>query len=87
MADSKPLQFTTHAQDAILERKLDMAWIERTARRPEWARPDPQWRDVERRFRAIPEFGGRVLRVACRETDNAIWIVTVFFDRNARKPQ
>ena len=85
MPDLKPLQFTNHAQDAILERELDPSWIERTVRDPEWSNPDPKRPGVERRFRAIPEFGGRVLRVACLETNDEIRIVTVFFDRDARK--
>jgi hypothetical protein len=38
------------------------------------------------RYRAIPEHGGRVLRVACIETASDIRILTVFFDRDARKP-
>jgi len=41
---------------------------------------------VERRFRVIPEFGGRILRIACIETADEIRILTVFFDRDARKP-
>ena len=87
MADRKPLQFTKHAQDAIFERELDLSWIERTARNPEWTEPDPNRPGVERRFCIIPEFGSRILRVACLETDDEIRIVTVFFDRDARKRQ
>ena len=86
MANTKPLRFTTHAQDAILERELEQGWIERTVREPEWSGPDPRRPHVERRFRVIPEFGGRVLRVACIETADEIRVLTVFFDRNARKP-
>jgi hypothetical protein len=86
MPDRKPLQFTRHAQDAIAERELDRDWIERTVRAPEWSRPDPRRAGVERRFRVIPEFGGRILRIACIETADEIRILTVFFDRDARKP-
>jgi hypothetical protein len=86
MPDPKPLRFTRHAQDAIVERELDQRWIESTAREPEWTHPDPRRPGVERRFRAIPEFGGRILRVACVETADEIRILTVFFDRDARKP-
>ena len=57
MPDRKPLRFTRHAQDAILERELDQSWIERTVREPEWRLADPRRPQVERRFRAIPEFG------------------------------
>jgi hypothetical protein len=83
-AGPKPLQFTTHAEDVIRERKLDRGWIEATVRNPEWTRPDPYRPGVERRFRRIPEFGGRILRAACFETASEIRIITVFFDRDAR---
>ena len=84
MADPKPLRFTRHAEDVILERKLDRSWIERTVRQPDWSHPDPFRPGVERRFRQIPEFGGHILRVACFETATEIRIITVFFDRDAR---
>jgi len=86
MPDRKPLRFTRHASDAIAERKLHSDWIDMTARQPEWSHPDPHHNGVERRFRAIPEFGGRVLRIACIETAHEIRILTVFFDRDARRP-
>lgn len=83
----KPLMLTQHAQDAVEERELDPDWIARAVRRPDWTIPDPRRPGVERRFRAIPEFGGRTLRVACFETPTEIRILTVFFDRNARRPE
>ena len=86
MPDRKPLRFTKHAEDAIVERELDQSWIERTVREPEWAVPDPRRPQVECRFRVIPEFGGRVLRAACVETADEIRVLTVFFDRDARRP-
>src|SRR3982750_1460150 len=68
-----------------LKREIDATWIERTVRELEWSRPDPNRPGVERRFRSIPEYGNRVLRVACRETEHEVRIVTMFFDRDARK--
>lgn len=85
MADPKPLLLTQHARDAFEERELLMEWVERTVREPEWTRPDPRRVGVERRFRSIPEFGNRVLRVVCYETALEIRILTVFFDRTARR--
>lgn len=82
----KKLFLTQHAQDAVDERKIDPAWIERAARAPDWMSPDPRRDGVERRFRAIPEYGSRVLRVVCYETALEIRILTVFFDRDARRP-
>jgi hypothetical protein len=81
------LRYSQHAEDAIVERELDREWIERTVRDPEWTMPDPRHPGVERRFRAIPEYGGRVLRVACYEIAAEIRIVTVFFDRDAKRPR
>lgn len=85
MSESKRLHFTTHAEDVIREWKLDIAWVEATVRQPEWPHPDPFRPDVERRFRRIPEFDNRILRVACFETADEIRIITVFFDRDARE--
>ena len=89
MVARKPLTFTTHANDAIVERQLELTWIERAVWEPAWTEPDPNpdRPDVERRFRAVPEFGGRILRVACLETASEVRILTVFFDRDARGPQ
>jgi len=86
MSEPKPLRFTRHADDVIVERKLDRSWIEMTVRRPDWSSPDPVRAGVERRFREIPDNGGRILRVACSESEEEIRILTVFFDRNARRP-
>ncbi|WP_376738698.1 DUF4258 domain-containing protein [Rhodopseudomonas sp. B29] len=83
----KPLFFTVHARDAVRERELDVTWVERTVWEPTWSQPDPNGKGVERRFRAIPEFGGRILRVACLETADEMRILTVFFDRKAREPR
>jgi len=81
----KPLSYSRHALDVIAERKLDLRWIERTVREPEWFAGDPRRPGVERRFRAVQEYGGRMLRVACYETETEIRIITVFFDRDARR--
>jgi uncharacterized DUF497 family protein len=86
MLNAKPLTITQHARDAIDERELEMDWIEITTRQPSWIHPDPR-PGIERRFRAIPEFGGRILRVACLETTHEIRIISVFFDRRAREPK
>jgi hypothetical protein len=81
----KVIFYTKHAFDSMIERDLDPEWVERTARKPDHVEPDPFRPGVERRFKAIPEFGGRVLRVACLETRAELRIVTVFFDRKARR--
>jgi hypothetical protein len=64
---------------------LGEAVVERASWSPDWTAPDPQ-PGVERRFRATPELGGRVLRVACVEEEDHIRIISVFPDRDARPP-
>jgi hypothetical protein len=51
---------------------------------PERVLPDPNDPSVERRFRAIPESGGRVLRVAVNVTVTPPRVVSVFFDRTQK---
>ena len=85
MPGAKRLIFTAHARLRLRERHLAIHWVEDTAREPEWTEPDPRDPVVERRFRTIAEFGGRILRVACVETNTSIRVISVLFDRNARR--
>lgn len=82
---TKPLIMTEHAQFRVRERRIRLEWIERAVRSPDWAELDPCDALVERRFRTIAEFGGRTLRVACVETEAHIRVITVMFDRSARR--
>ena len=82
----KPVVLTDHAEVVATERSIEFAWIERTALSPEWRETDPSDAEVERRFRLVPERGGRMLRVACVEEDDKIRVVTVFLDRKAKRP-
>ena len=82
---TKQLLLTAHARLRLRDRQIRMDWVERTVRDPEWTAPDPRDVAVERRFRVIEEFDGRILRVACVETTTAIRVISVMFDRNARR--
>ncbi len=77
-------ELTKHAQKALDEREIPMEWLERTFTAPELSLPDPDDARVERRFRRIPEFGGRVLRVAVNTTVEPNSILSVFFDRKMK---
>jgi hypothetical protein len=77
-------ELTKHAQKALDEREIPMEWLERTFAAPELTLPDPDDATVERRFRRIPEFGGRVLRVAVNTTVEPNRVVSVFFDRKMK---
>jgi Domain of unknown function (DUF4258) len=80
----KPLRFTDHAEVRIARRGLQRDWIETAAMEPDWREPEPGDPEVERRFRRIDEAGGRILRVACAETETEIRVIIAMFDRNAK---
>ena len=56
----------------------------RTLAAPELRLPDPDDATVERRYRQIPEHGGRVLRVVVNTTVEPVRVVSVFFDRKMK---
>ncbi len=77
-------ELTKHARRVLAEREIPLEWVERTLSAPESVQPDPQDAAVERRFRRIPEFGGRVLRVAVNVRVEPPRVVSVFFDRKMK---
>lgn len=77
-------ELTKHAQQVLDERGIPVEWMERTLTEPELVLPDPEDASIERRFRRIPEFGGRVLRVALNTTAEPNRVVSVFFDRQMK---
>ena len=77
-------QFSNHALRTLTERQILAEWVERTLGAPDLILPDPNDATVERCFRRIPEFGGRVLRVAVNRTVEPNRVVSVFFDRKMK---
>ncbi|MEI6820192.1 MAG: DUF4258 domain-containing protein [Verrucomicrobiota bacterium] len=77
-------ELTKHARKVLEERGIQVEWLERTLTDPECVLPDPDDPMVERLFRRIPEFGGRVLRVAVNTTVAPNRVVSVFFDRTMK---
>jgi len=77
-------ELTKHAQRVLDERGISVEWMQRTLSAPEWVLPDPEDATVERRFRRMPEFGGRVLRVAVNTAVDPNRVVSVFFDREMK---
>ena len=77
-------ELTKHARKALDEREIPMEWLERTLSAPELMLPDPDDATVERRYRKIPEYGGRVLRVAVNTAVEPNRVVSVFFDRKMK---
>ena len=77
-------ELTKHAQKALEERGIQSAWMDKTLSAPECVLADPEDATVERYFRRIPEFGGRILRVAVNTTVEPKRVVSVFFDRTMK---
>ena len=73
-----------HAEVVLDERQIPLEWMERTLLGPELVLPDPDDSTVERRYRRIPEHGGRVLRVAVNTAVVPQRVVSVFFDRQMK---
>lgn len=78
------VELTKHARKVMDEREIPVEWMERTLSAPELVLPDPDDATVERRFRRIPECGGRVLRVAVNTAVDPNRVVSVFFDRQMK---
>ena len=81
----KQVVLTAHARLRLRERDIDPKLINETVRDPEWTETDPRDSTIERRFRTISQFDNRFLRVACVETESSIRVISVMFDRNARR--
>ena len=77
-------ELTKHAKKVLAEREIPLEWMERTLVEPELRQPDPDDAAVERRFRRIPEFGNRVLRVSINTAVEPNRVVSVFFDRQMK---
>jgi hypothetical protein len=77
-------ELTQHARKVMAERGIALEWMERTLNGPQWELPDPTDPEIRRRFRRIPEFGDRVLRVAVNTTVTPVRVVSVFFDRSQK---
>ena len=82
---NKPIGLTAHAKVRLRDRGIDPKWIREAILEPDWTEVDPKDPAIERRFRAVPEFGGRILRVACSETNSSIRVISAMLDRNARQ--
>jgi hypothetical protein len=75
---------TEHAKKMLAEREIPIEWLERALNEPVLREPDLGDISLERRYRPIPEFDGRVLRVVVNAMDEPIRVVSVFFDRSKR---
>jgi hypothetical protein len=83
--EARTFVLTIHAARAVSERGIELAWIERALTEPDEVRPDPAEAALRHSLKAIPEHGGRVLRVVVNVTVSPRRVVTVFFDRRERR--
>jgi hypothetical protein len=79
------IRLTKHAQEALDVRSIAFAWIEEAVGSPDFVEPDPRQPGCTRSYKAIGEYGGRVLRVVHRPEGDDIVVITVHFDRGARR--
>jgi hypothetical protein len=79
-----PYTLTRHASDSLRERHIALDWLERALWSPDWSETDPVDPSLEHRFKVIPEFGNRVLRVVVNVKASPLTVITAFFDRRLR---
>jgi Domain of unknown function (DUF4258) len=79
------IRLTKHAQEAIGVRSIAFSWIDEAVRSPDLVEADPRHPERTRSYKAIAEYGGRVLRVVHRAEGDDIVVITVHFDRGARR--
>ena len=78
------IKMTGHAKARQMRYGLNQAWIDATILSPDWTKPDPLQPGVTRSFRAIPERGRKILRVAHRNDGADLLVLSAFFDRGAK---
>ncbi len=79
------IRYRPHAEEALRIRGLLREWVEAALAAPDWTEPDPAHPGRSRTFKAIPETGGRVLRVVHWSEGDDIVVLTVYLDRDAGK--
>jgi Domain of unknown function (DUF4258) len=79
------LLFTQHAEEMLVERRIDRGWVEATIRNPHALEADPNRSGVFRAFSRIAERDGRFLRVVYAPSGETVRVLTVFFDRRRKR--
>jgi len=76
-------KLSSHTQDVMKERNICEEWVWQTIDTPEWK--DMGEDHNMHYFKSIPGYGGRLLHVVVNPHTVPKKIVTVFFDRRARR--
>ena len=73
------LYFTEHAEQMLAEREIQKSWVALTVGQSQ--RREEQGDGMVHYLRAIPERGGRILRVIVNPEKEPPLVVTAFLDR------
>lgn len=86
MNDDREMKYelTQHARNVLLEREIDMAWLERVLIAPQRVEPDSYDPELVHHLGVISQCGNRVLRVVINTSVSPVRVVTVYFDRGMR---
>jgi len=76
-------KLSTHTQDMLKERNIPEEWVWRTINSPDWENKGED--DNIHYFKSIVEHGGRFLHAVVNPHVSPKKVVTVFFDRKARR--
>jgi len=76
------IEFSLHARDMLRERKIAEEWVWRAIQQADHSETASD--GTTHYIKAIPEFGGRFLRVVVNVQRTPQCVVTVFFDRRLR---
>ncbi|MBM4137664.1 MAG: DUF4258 domain-containing protein [Nitrospira sp.] len=78
-------KLTSHTQNMLNERNIPEEWVWRTINNPDWEIIGDD--NNTHYFRSIEEHGGRFLHAVVNHRVKPKKVVTVFFDRKARRPK
>ena len=78
------LKLSQHIADEMGGRSIRLAYIETAIAAPDWQTADANPL-LARSFKAIAEFGGRILRVVHRPDGDDVFVVAATWDRGARQ--
>jgi hypothetical protein len=84
MPDKPDYEFSEHARLVVIQRGIDVEWVERVLRNPEWTRADKVDGHLTHAIGRIAEHGDRYLRVVYNSAIQPCRIVSVFFDRRVK---
>ena len=79
------ITLSKHIAEELDERGIRLAYIEAAVAAPDRLTDDPTDRTLRRSFKAIPEFGSRILRVVHRPDNGDTFVVTAHWDRGAAR--